>query len=172
MYIISACTIFIHKKTWMLYVHNLMSNCNFATKTLHIVCCNGWNRKVYLTLESWATAFCVRKNHIFLQWGSYRVRETIFCCSWELLLCEKKTIFCCSGGEHENATIYPTYGQVPSLKLDKTKGKNGEREYILSLHSLCLHLTLVVMKRFLFHICFCTQLHYMEGNHGSQILMP
>jgi hypothetical protein len=84
----------------------------------------------------------------------------------------KKTIFCCSGGEHENATIYPTNGQVPSLKLDKTKGKKGEREHILSLYSLCLHLTLVVMKRFLSHICFCTQLHYMEGNHGRQILMP
>jgi len=89
------------------------------------------------------------------------VRETIFSCSRELLLCEKKTIFCCSGGEHGNATICPTNGQVPSLKLDKTKGKKGEREHILSLYSLCLHLTLV-RKRFLSHICFCTQLHHME----------
>jgi len=45
--------------------------------------------------------------------------------------------------------------------LDKTKGKKGEREHILSLYSLCLHLTLV-RKRFLSHICFCTQLHHME----------
>jgi hypothetical protein len=64
------------------------------------------------------------------------VRETIFSRSRELLLCEKKTIFCCSGGEHGNAKIYPTNGLVPSLKLDKMKGKKGEGEHILSLYSL------------------------------------
>ncbi len=107
-------------------------------QTSHIVHYNGWNCKVYLTLSHEPQPFVWEKT-MFSCSGGAIVWGTIFSCSRELLLCEEKIIFCWSEGEHGNATIYPTNGQVPSLRLDKRKGRKGERGNTFHPYILCLH---------------------------------